>query len=477
VNSSVAVALVNHLWQSTLFALVVGCFTMLLRRNSARIRCLLWLSASLKFLVPFALLTAVGARIPWPLGPIPGIAPALLSNAGRKFVHLAPPDPAAAMALPQVPHAQHFGGFMVACALLWALGTVVAAVHWYVRWRFVRRALRDSIPTNLAFVIPVRSSSSQLEPGVVGILRPVLLLPEGLERQLTAAELRAVLAHERCHVRWKDNLAASLHMLVEALFWFHPLIWWLGARIVAERERACDQQVLAAGHAPGAYAEGILKVCEHYLGSGLACVAGIGGATLRPRIEDIMKNEPIEKVGVVRRLVIALAACATIALPLAIGLGTSSRAVAQAESSGAAPDATGEQAPRLNINFEDADIQRIIVAVAMATHKTFIVDPRVQTTGISLHSIRPLTPEEFYQVFLHVLRTHHLVAVPADGVIKILPDADGAHSAPTPATNEILAAIRRPASTLYLGPPRAWELRDEVWLAMPDPPAQSARQN
>ena len=62
-----------------------------------------------------------------------------------------------------------------------------------------------------------------------------------------------------------------LHMLVEALFWFHPLVWWLGARLVDERERACDEEVLRLGSDPQIYAESILKICEFYLESPLLC--------------------------------------------------------------------------------------------------------------------------------------------------------------------------------------------------------------
>jgi beta-lactamase regulating signal transducer with metallopeptidase domain len=39
-------------------------------------------------------------------------------------------------------------------------------------------------------------------------------------------------------------------MLVEAVFWFYPLVWWLGARLVDERERACDEEVVALGKDP-----------------------------------------------------------------------------------------------------------------------------------------------------------------------------------------------------------------------------------
>lgn len=61
-----------------------------------------------------------------------------------------------------------------------------------------------------------------------------------------------------------DNLAAALHMLVQALFWFHPLVWWLGSRLVDERERACDEEVIRLGSEPQAYAERILRISERW---------------------------------------------------------------------------------------------------------------------------------------------------------------------------------------------------------------------
>jgi len=57
----------------------------------------------------------------------------------------------------------------------------------------------------------------------VGFLRPVLVLPPRLIEYLNAQHLSAVLAHEMCHVR-RDNFFAAAHMLVEAIFWFNPLV-------------------------------------------------------------------------------------------------------------------------------------------------------------------------------------------------------------------------------------------------------------
>ena len=330
-NSSTLIALVNHLWQSTLFIVAVGCLTQLLRKNGARVRYCLWLTASTKFLIPFTLLTAIGAKVPWPTGPVQGTS--FFSIAGRAAAPIVQFGESSLNALPPAPHASSYSYIvLVTLGGLWALGTLVVAARWFTRWLLVRHALRASTETNLEFVIPVKLSSSQLEPAVVGVLRPVLLLPKGMEQRLTPEEMRTVLAHERCHVVWRDNLAAALHMLVEAVFWFHPLIWWLGARLVEERERACDEHVLAAGHSRATYAEGILKVCEHYLLSRLACVAGMSGTNLKDRIGAIMKNSQIEKLSAVRKLLMTVAACATIAAPVAIGIFMSPHAHAQAEA-------------------------------------------------------------------------------------------------------------------------------------------------
>src|SRR5204863_384531 len=56
----------NHLWQSTLFAIVAGLFTLLFRKNRAGVRYWLWLSASMRFLLPFAVLISLGSRFEWP---------------------------------------------------------------------------------------------------------------------------------------------------------------------------------------------------------------------------------------------------------------------------------------------------------------------------------------------------------------------------------------------------------------------------
>jgi len=159
-----------------------------------------------------------------------------------------------------------------------------------------------------------------VEPAVFGIVRPILLLPEGIFDRLTPAQLEAIVAHELCHVRHRDNLFAAMHMFVETVFWFHPLVWWVGKRMVEERERACDEEVLRLGSEPRVYAEGILGICKLYVESPLACVSGVTGADLKKRIEAIMKNRAVVKLDFTRKAALAIAGIAALALPIAVGI-------------------------------------------------------------------------------------------------------------------------------------------------------------
>ena len=115
---------------------------------------------------------------------------------------------------------------------VWLCGIAAGIVFWLRCWRQVRAARLMAIPLAINSPIPALLSAMRLEPGVFGIWRPVLLLPEGIADRLTAAQLEAIFAHEMCHVRRRDNLTAAIHMTVEILFWFHPLVWWLRARLL-----------------------------------------------------------------------------------------------------------------------------------------------------------------------------------------------------------------------------------------------------
>jgi bla regulator protein blaR1 len=308
------VPLASHLWQSTLFAAVAGLLTLALRRNQARVRYWLWLAASYKFLFPFSWLVSIGHRFEWRAAHVT-LPPALSA------VTDAVSGPIFLTALPTtVPTPAHPPILLFAIWAIWACGFAAVVLGWTREWLRLHAIARAGAPMPLGLPIRVMSTRARLEPGVFGIFRPVLLLPEGIAGRLTKAQLQAVLAHELCHARRRDNLAAAVHMLVEALFWFHPLIWWLGTRIVEERERVCDEEVLQEGSQARAYAESILKVCELYVESPLTCLSGVMGSDLKKRIEHIMQNRLGERLGTGKKVLLLAAGVAAIALPIAEGV-------------------------------------------------------------------------------------------------------------------------------------------------------------
>jgi len=305
-------ALAAHLWQSTWFAVAVGLLTLLFRRNRARVRFALWLCASMKFLVPFAPLIDFARQLA-PPAPAPAFAEQLA-------IRLAVPAGPVARAAAAVPPST--GWLAAAMVALWAAGLATLALMRFRGWRRVRAALRASRSLAVEAAVPVRASAGLLEPGAVGVWRPVLLIPAGIEDRLTPAQFASVLAHELCHVRRRDNLTASVHMAVEALFWFHPLVWWVGARMMEERERACDEGVLSLGSEPKDYAEAILGVCRLYVESPLVCVSGVTGANLKRRVEAIMNQSIGESLNLAKKLLLTAAGIAAVAVPLVLGVLT-----------------------------------------------------------------------------------------------------------------------------------------------------------
>jgi uncharacterized protein (TIGR03435 family) len=324
--------LADHLWQSTAVACAAALLALSLRNNHARIRYCLWLIASIKFLVPFSALVAVGRFLSGP-APTPLRAPAVtavIQQVTQPFSGIG--------ATAAVPHVtSHALGILPILVTVWLAGVLAVVMHWCKQWMRIRRAMRVGSRLAVDVRVPVILTPALLEPGIFGIFRPVLLLPDGIADRLTQEHLEAILAHELCHVRRRDNLAAAIHMSVEAIFWFYPLVWWIGSRLVDERERACDEEVLRGGNAPAVYAESILKTYQFYIESPLACLSGITGSDLKKRIVRIMTQRLAERLTLARKALLGCVAAAVIAGPVLFGLSKQEAAFAQSVDQGPLP--------------------------------------------------------------------------------------------------------------------------------------------
>ncbi len=327
----------NHLWQATLFALVVWVAALWLKR--ARSRHILWLMAFAKFLLPSALLFLLareaGLNLSWParMGmTAEGDAEVLLQIA--EPVALAAPDGAVT------------GHNEVYCGLtaLWLVGAIGCFARW--RWRRQRlaadalagdevearreAAMLESLKLRLNVKRPIKLvvSSRFAEPVVWGAMRPVIILPGGIVERLSDDELEPVLKHEIFHVERFDNLLGSLQMFVCCLFWFHPLVWLIDRKLIEERELICDERVILSGAAPDAYAASLWKVVQFSFGWPVRGVSRAAGSSLKRRIKVILNAGHQSKSSTASRALAGITFVAFVALAAAMALFTRDGAAA-----------------------------------------------------------------------------------------------------------------------------------------------------
>jgi TonB family protein len=157
--------------------------------------------------------------------------------------------------------------------LIWAIGVARGLLHLVagsaLMWRRIRRSTADQELTALARDLAGHSvacsrvrvgiAACAMMPVAFGFRRPAILLPPE-SRAWPEDRLRMVLLHELAHIRRYDCLTQVLMRLAGAFYWFHPLAWIAGRQFLRERERACDDLVLARGARASDYARHLLEV-------------------------------------------------------------------------------------------------------------------------------------------------------------------------------------------------------------------------
>lgn len=125
------------------------------------------------------------------------------------------------------------------------------------------RTVRETLQRHGADRRIVLCTSDQVRvPTAVGLLKPTILIPSWVMRELSPAELNQILLHELAHFRRWDDWTNLAQQIVKAVFFFHPAVWWIDKKVAVEREMACDDAVLAETRSPRAYAECLARLAE-----------------------------------------------------------------------------------------------------------------------------------------------------------------------------------------------------------------------
>lgn len=243
----VTLRFVDALAEGSLICLLAALFLRLVRRQNAATRFAVWFSA----------LVAVSA-LPW---------------VGGTWMHMgaaASDSRHAAMTLPDS-FALYFLAVWSVVAVWFGIGIGRALWHLSV-------LRRNSVPVDLTGLDPIvretvqrHGANRRIElctselvqvPTAVGLLKPVILVPSWILRELSADELNQILLHELAHFRRWDDWTNLAQQIVKAIFFFHPAVWWIDKKIAVEREMACDDAVLAETRRPRAYAECLARLAE-----------------------------------------------------------------------------------------------------------------------------------------------------------------------------------------------------------------------
>lgn len=263
---AIGAALLHFIWQGALVALLVASLSVLLQKRSANARYLV-AGAGLALMLVLPLITGLIAYEGLPS--VPSAKPILTTPAPVPFdpprFELGPTTSrttAPSSGTQPFDWRGNFNALMPWLVALWMSGVLIFSARAIGGWLLVRRMRRQHTQpapdvwrqtvTRLAATLrvsrPVRLCESAIAevPGVIGWLRPVILVPVGALSGLDATQVEAVLAHEMAHIRRHDYLVNLLQTVVENLLFYHPGVWWVSRRIRIERENCCDDLAVAA---------------------------------------------------------------------------------------------------------------------------------------------------------------------------------------------------------------------------------------
>ncbi len=206
------------------------------------------------------------------------VAP-FVESSGRPVLH-----PAAAVTMPRAWSSYLFAawagialvGLARVVAGLWHLRSIRKSCTPVVVTRFPHANLpaAEVLALDPAVVQSIEESERRIQlcvtdelrvPTAIGLLRPTVVIPSWALRELSQAELNAVVLHEVAHLRRWDDWTNLMQKVLRALFFFHPAVWWVENRLSLEREMACDDMVLSQTANPRAYAKCLVSLAEKNL--------------------------------------------------------------------------------------------------------------------------------------------------------------------------------------------------------------------
>jgi GWxTD domain-containing protein len=272
---AMAGALLHFLWQGAAIAGLLALMLSALRRASAQARYMAACAAMVAMAASFVTTLAMPANAPaaWKVRPlfVAGLPNATAADSASSSHGISGSTWMVALWLAGVAALalRRAGGWLRARRMI-SSATVPVTAQWMRRLDRLRERI------GLTKVVALVESGLAEAPSVIGMLRPVILMPAGLLAGLPTEQVEAILLHELAHVRRHDYLVNLLQSVVEDLLFYHPAVWWVGRVSRRERENCCDDVVVALGSDRREYARTLAALEGMRVGEPALAATGSG---------------------------------------------------------------------------------------------------------------------------------------------------------------------------------------------------------
>ena len=279
-------------WQAGVLALAVMLARLALRRAPKWAVCLLWALVAVRLVLPFSLqspvslqaaqspVTAVLYELPQTQEAAQKTDEVLSGGSAEPLMPLPPTEVVTAQPVPAPKPAMTVS----LLAAIWLAGVVMMLTYMLVSYLGIYRR----VCTAVRLEDNVYRCGSWGTPFVLGLLRPRIYVPEGMDD----AALPQVLAHERCHIRRGDHLVKPLAFLLLALHWFNPVLWAAYVLLGRDMENACDERVLRGvdGAGRAAYSRALVA-CAVRQRPAAVCPLAFGEVAVQERVKNAMNGK------------------------------------------------------------------------------------------------------------------------------------------------------------------------------------------
>ena len=290
--TDVFLRIVELSWQAGVLALAVMLARLALRRAPKWAVCLLWVLVAVRLVLPFSLqspvsLQAAQSPVTAALYELPQTQEAAQKTdevlSGGSMEPVTPLPPAEIVTAQPVPAIKPVMTVSLLAAI-WLAGVVMMLTYMLVSYLGIYRR----VCTAVRLEDNVYRCGSWGTPFVLGLLRPRIYVPEGMDD----AALPQVLAHERCHIRRGDHIVKPLAFLLLALHWFNPVLWAAYVLLGRDMENACDERVLRGvdGAGRAAYSRALVA-CAVRQRPAAVCPLAFGEVAVKERVKNAMNGK------------------------------------------------------------------------------------------------------------------------------------------------------------------------------------------